>query len=129
MILRRIQASRCHLGSAAAGRVPSRRTQRGRSATGERRCARGGGPAGLAPPRTRHDAPSLAANIVCAHAHVEEPVQDPGAELQRLGRYALVDAVEHTDEVQVRRQAQRCKTEAPNAEVVPRLPIGPPLKM
>ena len=34
--------------------------------------------------------------------------------------------MEHADEVQVRWQAQRCKAEAPNAEVVPRLPIGTP---
>ena len=56
--------------------------------------------------------------------HVKKSVQDAGAEFQRLGGYPLVDTVEHTDEVQVRGQAQWCKTEAPNAEVVPRFPIG-----
>jgi hypothetical protein len=36
---------------------------------------------------------------------IKEPVQDTGAELQRLGRDPLVDAVEHPHEVQVGRKA------------------------
>ena len=70
---------------------------------------------------TRHDVPSLRANIVGAQAVgqvfaqrvrspdasrlVKEAVQNAGAELQRIGGYPLVDAVEHAHEVQVGRQA------------------------
>lgn len=52
----------------------------------------------------RHRRPS----IVCAHARsrpIEETIQDASAEFQRVGRYSLIDTVEHPHEVQLRRQA------------------------
>ena len=57
-------------------------------------------------------------------ASVEEPVEDPGAELQRVGRHPLVDAVEQRGEVQVGGQPQRREAEAADAELVPVLGVG-----
>ena len=66
------------------------------------------------------------ASIVCAQAcsrPIKETIQDASAEFQRLGRYSFVDAVEHPHEVQLRRQAERSKTETLDASVVPNLAI------
>ena len=46
----------------------------------------------------------------------EEPVEHPHAELQRVQRHPLVDAVEHAGEVEVGRQPQRREAEAADAE-------------
>src|SRR3954452_2344541 len=54
----------------------------------------------------------------------QEPVQHPGAELQRVHRHALVDAVEQRREVQVGRQPQRGEPEAAHPELGERLGVG-----
>ena len=55
-----------------------------------------------------------------ASAAPQERVEHPGAELQRVHRHPLVDAVEQRGEVQLRRQLQRGEAEAADAEVVRR---------
>ena len=55
---------------------------------------------------------------------VEEPVEHPGAELQRVGGHPLVDAVEQRGEVQVAGQPQRREAEAADPELVPVLGVG-----
>ena len=54
----------------------------------------------------------------------EEAVQHPDAELQRLDRHPLVDAVEQRGEVEVRRQPQRGEPEAAHAEPLEALGVG-----
>ena len=46
---------------------------------------------------------------------VEEPVEDPRPELQRVDRHPLVDAVEERGEVEVGGQPQRREAEAAHA--------------
>ena len=55
---------------------------------------------------------------------VEEPVEDPGAELQRVRRHPLVHAVEQRGEVEVRRQPQRGEAVGAHAEPVEVLGVG-----
>src|ERR1700733_3385066 len=43
---------------------------------------------------------------------VEKPVQDPNSERESVDRDALVDAVEHAGEVELRRQLQGAEPEA-----------------
>src|ERR1700729_110050 len=56
---------------------------------------------------------------------VEEPVQDPNAERKAVDRNALVDAVEHAGEVELRRELQRAEPEAADAELAEPLRVGP----
>src|ERR1700688_2585898 len=60
-------------------------------------------------------------------AEGEEAVEDPGAELEAVDRDPLVDAVEHAEKVQVRRQLERAEAEAPAAvaERADPLRVGP----
>src|SRR3954471_6500891 len=54
----------------------------------------------------------------------QEAVEHPDAELQRLARPPLVDAVEERGEVQFRRQPQRREAEAAHPEALEALGIG-----
>src|SRR5918997_2354373 len=54
----------------------------------------------------------------------QEAVEHPDAELQRLDRHPLVDAVEQRGEVEVRRQPQRREAEAPHAQRLEALRVG-----
>src|ERR1700678_2107975 len=56
---------------------------------------------------------------------VEKPVQDPDAERETVDRHALVDAVEHAGEVELRRQLERAEPEAADAELAEPLRVGP----
>src|SRR5215467_13736332 len=56
---------------------------------------------------------------------VEEVVEHPCAELERVNRYPLVHAVEHAEEVELGWQAQRRVPEAADADPAERLRVGP----
>src|SRR5215469_8408147 len=58
-------------------------------------------------------------------AAVDEVIEHPYAELERVNRHPLVHAVEHAEEVKLGRQAQRRVPEAADADPAERLRIGP----
>ena len=68
--------------------------------------------------------PVLPSRQVPWSGQVEEPVEHPGTELQRVHRDPLVDAVEHPGEVEVGGQLERCEPEAPDPQSGERLGVG-----
>src|SRR3954465_9235638 len=56
---------------------------------------------------------------------VQEPVQHPYTELQRLRGHPLVDTMEHRREIQFSGQLERREAETADAEAGERLRIGP----
>src|SRR3954447_22586838 len=75
------------------------------------------------PPVIRATLPAVG-ELTPASCRAQEPVEHPDAELQRLDRHPLVDAVEQRGEVQLRRQLQRREAEAAHAEALEALRVG-----
>src|SRR3954447_21219821 len=85
--------------------------------------AAGARPKPPVPPVIRATDPAVGV-VTPPSCRAQEAVEHPDAELQRLHRNPLVDAVEQRGEVEVRRQPQRREPEAAHAQALEALRIG-----